>query len=176
MNEVRAATVRVLNHYSHERLFQWFDWKRPGDILDENTRRVKKPGGFWLSDDSGKDGWISACQRVYPEEYAVRYRYRHECIVALDGVLWLKTRYDMERFNSNYGVVDKPGGSQFIDWNRVRADYRGILIIPFHRDLSHQEPSYHWYIFDCASGCIWNSACLLHVKPGVKTRFPERVP
>ena len=42
---------------------------------------------------------------------------------------------------------------------RVKENSKGILISLFYLKIQEQE-RYHWYTFDCASGCFWNSSCL----------------
>ncbi|MYD89692.1 MAG: hypothetical protein F4Y08_05045 [Caldilineaceae bacterium SB0662_bin_9] len=164
-----TSNTLVLHHYSDKSDFQWDAGQMCGDIPG------RKPGGLWLSDDSKQEGWLSVCRHVF-EDAKLRYQYQHECVVALDRILWLQTRAAMERFNSNYGAVDKPEACLHIDWGRVKDDYGGILIIPFHPSLSKQKPFYDWYRFDCASGCIWDRACLVRVTSGIKTKFPWDVP
>ena len=40
-----------------------------------------------------------------------------------------------------------------IDWKRVKENFKGILISRFYSKIKEEE-KYHWYTFDCASGCF----------------------
>ena len=148
-----------------------------------------KPGGLWLSDDSDY-GWYDFVLdrlREGSSEWAdahegLRYRYGF----AIDPrwsnrILSLKTPDDLRWFTSRYReatvrkcVVDgQPGCGLHIEWGRVMDDYKGILISPFHRALSRKDPFFHWYRFDCASGCFWDTSCLTQVTEGIRTNLPK---
>ena len=170
-------TTRILSHYS----------KHPGkEFLDDYSMlpldNEHKPGGLWLSDDSDF-GWyasVSERKRSGSSEWAdgdELLRYRYDFTIdpnQLDQVLTLATPHDLRRFTAHYRegrprecVVDgTPGYGTHIEWHRVKSDYKGILITPFLRDLSHRngDPDFHWYRFDCASGCLWDITCLNRVQ------------
>ena len=147
-----------------------------------------KPGGLWLSDDSDY-GWaafvldrLRAGDRDWSDgKELLRYKYGFKLDpLQSDQVLRLKTPDDLRRFTSHYReasvracVVDgKRGCGLHIDWKRVKADYMGILITPYQKELSYQKPEgLHWYRFDCASGCFWDTACLTQVRKGIKTNL-----
>lgn len=138
-----------------------------------------KPGGLWLSDDSDF-GWyelVSYLVRTGCSDWAdgnELLRYRYDFVIdpsQLDQVLLLRTPEDLRMFTSAYQepspkgcVVDgKPGFGLHIEWHRVKSDYKGILITPYQPKLSHinGKPEFHWYRFDCASGCFWDISCLM---------------
>ena len=153
-----------------------------------------KPGGLWLSDDSdcgwrdrvlerlrgGHSDWVDAYK-------GLQYRYGFTIDPCLsDRVLKLKTPDDLRRFTSHYreaacrecNVAGEPGWGLHIEWERVKDDYMGILITPFHPDLAlagkaGKDPFFHWYRFDCASGCFWDITCLTQVTKGTKTNLPK---
>lgn len=178
----------VLHHYCEKagKVFPTFPKEDPQDgpydQVDKMTGRIHKPGGLWLSDDSDNDGWLDLVQTQLrngredwvqdKDELQNKLQYRYEfvidpCQFQLGRVLWLETPADLQRFTQDYGeessrdckVNDKPGYGWHIEWKRVKADYMGILITPFQRDLL-QDPFFHWYTFDCASGCFWDTTCL----------------
>ena len=172
----------MLFHYSEEagKTFSR-DYPIPPDF--EHT-----PGGFWLSDDSDC-GW---CDRVlerirgghseWVKDYE-RLQYKYGFTIkpcCSDKILTLKTPDDLRCFTSRYREPVcrecKLGYGLHIDWERVRARYKGILITPFHRDWAHEarkDPFCHWYRFDCASGCFWDMDCLTQVTGGIKTNLPK---
>ena len=100
-------------------------------------------------------------------------QHRYDFIIdpcQLDQVLVLGTPDDLRRFTSAYRessprgcvVNGQPGYGLHIEWHRVKSDYKGILITPYQQELSHKNgsPKFHWYRFDCASGCFWDITCL----------------
>jgi len=143
-----------------------------GDILagpHPTNDNSHKPGGLWLSDDTDY-GWRRFVEERYrngepdwqdaPEILRVRYTL---LLQQPDHVLTLPTVKDMVDFVDKYGQPPghcEQGYGVHIDWGRVKAQYDGILITPFHRPLARQHPAFHWYQFDCASGCFWDKSCL----------------
>ena len=131
-----------------------------------------------MSDDS-EYGW---CELVHDlvrrgssgwEDGNELLQHKYDFIIdpsQLDQILVLSTPDDLRRFTSPYGepslrrcVVDgEPGYGLHIEWHRIKSEYKGILITPFQRELSHRNgnPKFHWYRFDCASGCFWDISCL----------------
>ncbi len=137
---------------------------------------VHKPGGLWLSDESGY-GWLSFLRdRVsqgnseWADAYEV-WKYKYDFIVEpsqLHRVLCLQTPADIKAFTSYYQESsDRECGGAYathIEWTRVKAEYKGILITPFQPKYSRIDPRFHWYRFDCASGCFWDISCLRQIK------------
>ena len=150
-----------------------------------------KPGGLWLSDDSDYGWYDFVLDRLRDgsSEWAdgeELLQYRYDFAIdprQSDRILLLKTPDDLRRFTLHYReatvrecvVRGKPGCGLHIEWERVKADYKGIMITPFHRALSCNDPIlFHWYNgFDCASGCFWDITCLTQVTQGTKTNLPK---
>ena len=114
-----------------------------------------KPGGLWQSDDSGF-GWyelVSYLVRRGRSDWAdgnELLRHRYDFIIdpcQLEHVLVLKTPDDLRSFTSAYQepsprrcVVDgQPGFGLHNEWDRVKSDYKGILITPYQQELSHTK-------------------------------------
>ena len=163
--------MKMLSHYS----------KEPIEVFSNALHRddnEHKPGGLWLSDESdyGWSAFVLAQLQSGSSDWAdgnELLRYRYDLVIdssQLDRVLFLKTPEDLRRFTSAYRepsprgcVVDgKPGSGLHIEWHRVKSDYKGVLITPYQPALSHRNgnPDFHWYRFDCASGCFWDITCL----------------
>ena len=168
--------MSILSHYSRipGRAFS-LDYPTPPD-------NDHKPGGLWLSDDS-EYGWRQLVRDLVRggssgwEDGNELLRHRYDFIInpsQLEQVLTLSTPDDLRCFVSAYGeasmrgcVVDeKSGYGRHIEWDHVKHDYKGILITPFQQELSHRNgnPEFHWYRFDCASGCFWDMSCLKHAR------------
>ena len=168
--------MRILSHYS----------KTPGKTFHPNyptpLDNDHKPGGLWLSDDN-EYGWSQFVRTLVRngssgwEDGNELLKHRYDFIIdptQPNEILALSTPDDLRSFASTYGeasmrgcVVDgEPGYGRHIEWSRVKCDYKGVLITPYQPDLSHRngDPEFHWYRFDCASGCFWDISCLQRVQ------------
>ena len=62
-----------------------------------------------------------------------------------------------------------------IDWNRVKADYRGLALTFYTEEISHRsrDPRMHWSRLDCPSWCIWDRdlSCLTTLDENVETGY-----
>ena len=166
----------MLSHYSkcHDKVFS-----RDHPVPCDNEH---KPGGLWLSDDSDY-GWfdfVSERLQSGSSDWAdgnELLRFRYDFILnpgQVNRILVLRTPEDMRKFTSKYReayprlcVVDgELGFGVHIEWSRVKANFKGILITPYQAGLSHRKGDldYHWYRFDCASGCFWDISCLTMVR------------
>ena len=162
--------MKSLTHYSARPLGNLL---RISPVQDN----AHSPGGLWLSDDSCY-GWLHYLERARienPDEWgdvSETWGYRTEFGIDTDDqVLWLRTENGLNWFVLEYGepresscVSDrsKAGYGWHIDWDRVKADYKGILISPYQEHLSHHHGNarFHWYRFGCASACVWDLSCL----------------
>ena len=139
-----------------------------------------KPGGFWLSDDA-ESGWGDFLRRLIAggdpnwADAKSTWKYVTEFKVAIEQILWLKYDSELRQFAALYGEADErdcsDGSGLHIERGRVKADYKGILISPYQECLSHRrgDPMFHWYRFDCASACIWDSSCLVSCGDSVES-------
>lgn len=137
------------------------------------------PGGFWLTDESANISWKHVVGKSAESDpcwlsYARKIRYKTHFQITpqeLVTVKHIKNRDELLQFALDYGEPlachpeQMPG--VHIQWDRVRQDYKGILIIPYLADMSHKtgKPLTHWYRFDCASGCFWDTSCLQQLLP-----------
>ena len=146
VREVTSWEEEVLFHYSEEADKTFCMARMRGD-------NDHKPGGLWLSDDSDY-GWRAfVLDRVNDgspcwadADKGLRYKYGftiNPC--CSDKILKLKTPDDLRCFTAHYReaarrACDEPGGyGVHIDWERVRAHYKGILITPFTQ-------TWHWQV------------------------------
>jgi hypothetical protein len=140
------------------------------------TRRQKpegavKPEGLWLSVEGDGDGWSDWCksERFHLDDLAVA----HQIELADDAViLRLSSPDEIDLFTVTYSMspercywLTAPERiGYYIDWRRVATEYQGIIIAPYvwERRLTLHT---HWYYgWDCASGCIWDSAAVRSVE------------
>ena len=168
--------MSILSHYS----------KSPGKAFRSDyptpLDNDHKPGGLWLSDDN-EYGWCQLVRGLVRrgssgwEDGNELLQHRYDFIIGpsqLNEILTLSTPDDLRSFASAYGeasqrgcvVNGEPGYGRHIESYRVKCDYKGVLITPYQRELSHRNgnPEFHWYRFDCASGCLWDISCLKLVR------------
>ena len=139
-----------------------------------------KPGGLWLSEDSS-DGWagLSIASIRYKTAFRIRPSAHQDILfIRNDSELIDFVRRYRESAERNCSLVDLdliasecnqscPGQcfncyGLHIVWGHVKSEYKGIAITPFLSGLSHRngDTRFHWYRFDCASWCFWDTECL----------------
>ena len=178
----------TLYHYGSSRFAILYGIKQPPCDTDH------KPGGLWLSKDT-RDGWsrLHVADTTYKTEFTIKPS-------ACNEILTIRSEQELHSFVQRYGessqrkcsivdltlnnfrdqCVSNCQGQCFncfglhIIWGRVKSEYKGIAITPYQRNLSHRcgDPKFHWYRFDCASWCVWNTSCLEKVGGSVRTTTP----
>ena len=167
--------MKVLVHYSKHPMGQLLRWP-------ETPANAHKPGGLWLSDEA-EYGWNKFLKdRIAsgnPEWSDVRWQWKYTTVyeAGIQEILWLKSTADLNWFTEKYGESNHrncgDGCGLHIEWGRVKAGYKGILISPYQEHLSHRrgDRMFHWYRFDCASACVWDSSCLTPCGESVKSTW-----
>lgn len=153
-----AASEAVLYHYSPTPFV--YD---PLHIYDPKMGHFK-PSGLWVSVEGTDDdwGWKQWCEMEEWNNGGLAHRV--EIILRPDAnILRLSTVAEMHTFTHCY--TDRLhriyGMHGQIDWTRVMSQHDGIIIAPYHYSL---RLSMGWYYpWDCASGCIWNTAAIQEV-------------
>lgn len=111
-----------------------------------------KPRGFWYGVDGDWERWCRA------EEFGLSGEMlEYELILGSERMLTLSNVLDIDIFHEQY-KAQLPGMSYFynIDWSRVTAEYDGIKIAPYQWERRLHGEAHSWYyVWDCASGCIW---------------------
>jgi hypothetical protein len=65
-------------------------------------------------------------------------------------------------FDATYGIRSAHAGIP-IDWQRVAEQHQGIIITPYQWECRYSIDWY--YIWDCASGCIWDPDAIESIAP-----------
>ena len=130
-----------------------------------------KPSGLWVS---AGDAWAVAAEDMFGTEVV-----RHASLVTLApdaNILHLETIGDIDRFTEQY--IDRPfdGCPQIIDWHRVAEQYQGILIVPYQSRRRLTPHTFWYYGWDCASGCIWDTAAVASVEAVAHSTIAGREP
>lgn len=154
----------ILRHWSVDPL---------GDLRNTppSNRRVHKPEGLWLSDESDF-GWRQWC---IDEQWGVSaLKHWTDFRVDRSRVLWLSEAAQIERLALKYTSRDRAyrfRDEPDVDWVAIGRDYAGIVITPYQWDV---RLDVRWYYgWDVASGCFWDVSCLERVAEGVGDPVPE---
>ena len=145
----------VLSHFTENA--NWtFD---PERSYTNDYEGGRKPGGLWLSDETGL-GWKQWC---VAEHYSP-CSYRHDFEVDVTGVIHLKSFSEILAFTGTYILDRESRYLQRIDWSRVKNSACGLVITPFNYDAHWFEDASWYYGWDCASGCFWDLSVLTPVR------------
>lgn len=135
-----------------------------------------KPGGLWLSDES-EFGWSKLLQAVklagdpHWADADDWFRNVYEFDIDSSKLICLRSEADIWSFRWSYGESQPRmcAGQTgvHIQWSLVKARYKGILVSPYHDSLSHRNGAsdMHWYRFDCASACVWDTSVVVRWSP-----------
>ena len=150
-----------------------------------------KPDGLWFA--CGND-WIRfMLENDYKQD---AYNYLYEVKIDTTNVLFIKSFSALEKFNKEYSykvrttfvafdVIDGKDKKvtetySYIDWTGVSKKYNGIIICPSFLDkiwkLTESKPSiinkfFWYYLWDVASGVIWNKEAFQSAKMIYKKRM-----
>ena len=149
MNEASEWSNLRLSHYAEMPL--------DGAVIrtDGKQHRAHKPAGFWVSVDGEMD-WPGWCQS---EQWGL-HRLAHRYIVKLkptSRIIYLDTAEAVREFTHQY---QRGGTFAAVDWRSACEGRDGIIIAPYQWDCRMDDLTFWYYGWDCASGCIWNSAVI----------------
>lgn len=127
-----------------------------------SIRRFDKPLGFWVS-VKGEYDWPEFCdsEGFKHERLAVEHEVR---LAPQANILLIDSPGKMLSFSQEYGMQVFPSEKRnSIEWERLYAEYDGIIIAPYQWQFRHSMIWY--YSWDVASGCIWNLDMIEAVEP-----------
>lgn len=142
-----------LNHYSEHplgKIYSCGQGKTPNGLY--------KPRGLWVSVDNEKNNWPEWCNT---EQFHI-HRLTHKTKIILSenaNIIHLKSANDIDNFTIKYMLDHEINSRLFvhiIDWNKVAQEYQGIIISPYCWERRFEESTQWYYMWNCASGCIWN--------------------
>lgn len=147
------------------------------DIHGILKSRFKKPTGLWLSYEENNNGFKNWCEEEeYAEEGEDGYfstKYKTEFNLKKETCIVLETIKDVKLFTEKY----LNHHYNLINWEHVKKDYGGIIIIPFIKNVdleiinsdpnitvnqaSDEMDKYQWYVsLDYESACVWDLTIL----------------
>jgi hypothetical protein len=146
-----------------------FNKMRTIQTSQQKKKEGYKPSGLWYGCG---EGWLRWSRQNLPSHYinSTKYIYKIELNYAekledspYDRVLKVDTLEDLSSINKEYGVKNHYGDILF-NWRRFSNDYGGIEICPYQRSV-RMDPDYEWYyIWDVASGCVWDSGAIKNIE------------
>ena len=145
--------------------------------VHQKQKPFGKPEGLWVSVG---DVWLRYLTESTDElvrSQLAKCTYANHITPNDKANILLVTNADQfDIFNDKYGSpwpCVKNGQrvqGQVIDWKKVSTDHQGIIITPHLREKAEDEhgswkPETIWYWrWACASGCLWDSASVGHIR------------
>ncbi len=133
----------------------------------DQTLHALKPSGFWVSDDDCEDNWRSWCEA---ESFGLdRLSLIHDIELKPEtNVLILTSPSDLRSFSERFRTCPFPELAQyrhniFMDWKAISMEYAGLIITPYIWECRLDKDSFWYYVWDCASGCIWDPTAIASI-------------
>lgn len=146
----------TLSHFSHEPIT-----KIETKIQLKAPR--SKPKGLWLSVD-GQDDWVEWNRAEEFIETDAQYHYRvvlNKCAL----IRYIRDAGELMNFHIEFAAKDEKDWTyDQILWNKVQAEYDGIIIAPYIWSMRNDSVARWYYGWDCASGCIWHADAIQRIE------------
>ena len=119
-----------------------------------------KPNGIWYSCGNMWYNFITEndmTDRLYKYIHVIRLKNNKKTTYQnkdSNKLLLIKNINDFDNFFNEYKVFSDKLNHYLIDWVKVKKDYGGIEICPYLHERRFTE---WYYLWDVASGCIWNN-------------------
>lgn len=135
----------LLNHYSTSKIVEIIS-----KVQCPVMKPYDRPTGFWVS-VVGPNDWKSKHpgDLLHQNLYEVKLASEH-------NLLFMSTREQLSEFTKEYGLKLIGEARIAIDWPKVAADYRGVIIAPFFAEYDDYDDLFWYGAWECASGCIWD--------------------
>lgn len=127
-----------------------------------------KPAGLWVSVE-GEQDWPAWCRDAgfAVDALALAYEVKLRESAHLRRI---SSAEAMDQFHEEFAVPTdldprhEPGLYESgIDWSAVAQRYDGLVIAPYIWSRRLGAPCSWYYVWDCASGCIWNLSAIKSV-------------
>lgn len=138
-------------------------------------REFFKPHGLWLSDDDCEDNWRAWC---IGESFGLeRLTHVHDVDLQPDAnVLVLRTASEIHTFTREWTRFDDDtlGRFGYPHWPDIIARYDGLIITPYVWSMRLDMGARWYYVWDCASGCIWHPRAVAAIRLREVVPVPEK--
>lgn len=150
-----------LIHYSAEP----FNFEHRRVEQPEAASFPMKPQGLWVS-VKGETDWAEQGREMFGDG---GFHYASLIELTADAnILRLSSVRQIDSFTEQYRCAADPRfpsiSGSMIDWRRVAEQYQGIIIAPYQFERRLTPHTFWYYGWDCASGCIWNTAAVASVE------------
>ena len=121
-----------------------------------------KPDGLWYGIGTAWIDWM--VREGYDQNPDWKDKHTFDIEIVSSKILILTTTKEFLDFEREFSTRDTILGSLYpmIDWQKVADRHSGIEIQKYFREFRHSHKWY--YIWDVASGCIWNADAVVSVK------------
>ena len=149
-----------LSHYSRNKVQKVYSVDQDTDIC---STYYCKPKGFWVSVD-GEWDWPSWCKA---EGYALGgFKWQHVVTLKPEAnILRISTAKGIDDFTREY-TADSTfyPVAKGMNWPKLATQYQGIIISPYIGERRNTFGANWYYVWDCASGCIWDANAIQSIK------------
>lgn len=108
-----------------------------------------KPSGLWYSVNGEWEEWCASEMPGWIEGGLL-----YEITLADEKMLRITTLDELDAFHAKHSTPYL-GQMLTIDWRAVAEEWDGIEIAPYQYKRRHTKDFLWYYVWDCASGCIW---------------------
>lgn len=133
-------------------------FKKFNDIPIERQQIGEKPKGLWYDLDRS---WIRFVGKRMPGWWSKNGKHTYKVQVDLSKMIVIRNYKELVAFEKKYGTGSIAENDFWIDWPKVARDYSGIEIATFIRKADDRN---WYYVWDVASGCIWEKSALKNVE------------
>lgn len=123
--------------------------------VNEQGYKLYKPLGLWLSDDDDY-GWKEWCEAEGYRLDKLKFAYLVE--LNFKNILHIKSATELRNFHKKY--LESNFAYDFLGWQKVAQDYKGIIISPYQWDMRLDNEVEWYYGWDVACACIWDMGAL----------------
>jgi hypothetical protein len=189
-----------LVHHSHTRITEVISVPQLSQDKFRDIGDWGKPRGLWFETDGG---WADYCRAVdrklgrfryevtlQPDanilhigtgkafdEFTALYGAGSPIAAMLDNLIAEEPREDLKQLARDLRVERYADGfpeHDAIDWPRVAAEYQGIIIHPYLGSRRMSRFGRWYYLWDVASGCVWDAAAVKSFKPVARAKRKAR--
>ena len=110
----------------------------------------EKPHGLWYSVNGEWEEWCASEMAEWCQGgllYALHLNG--------ENLLRITTIAELDRFREDYTAEVGLARRRGIDWGAVADEFDGIEIAPYQHERRFTQGFLWYYVWDCASGCIW---------------------